>query len=125
MPVPVKSVMLSVRFKLGTLRLLEKAAERAGKRRATWVRETVLQHAETTLRPLGTHSVAPLPNVTAGGAGESLLIRFTSPERKKIEQAASKHGIKFSTYVRAVCMHMLSSSTLMRAVVVPALGSSK
>ena len=107
MPVLTKSIMVCVRFKSGVPRVLEKVADRAGQRRATWVRGTVLQHAETLLRPHEAHALGPLPDVTADGAGESVLIRFTMKEHKLIVRAASKSGMKLSTYIRAVCMRVL------------------
>lgn len=96
-----KKSQICVRFKKSDALDLTRAAARRGMRRAEWMRSLLLKRADTK-------SLSPLTCSTADGGGQMILIRLTTEDLKRVEEACGREvketGWTLSAWVRAICL---------------------
>jgi uncharacterized protein (DUF1778 family) len=89
---------LCIRFKVGELAHVHRAAALENMTRSQWVREIVFKRAEQVL---GNMKREGLVFDTAHGNGEQICIRFKPDEYLRILRAAAKENAVISPWIRA------------------------
>ena len=92
---------LCIRFRPNTRHQIAECAAKDGMIQSVWIRDLAVERAERLLNNL---TVEPLVNVTAGGKGEQICIRFKPDVYDRIVSAAARESILPSPWIRAIVM---------------------